>query len=111
MGTYTGMRVTNASDLADWLVGAVSELADDDVDMRVNGTEEGFHETWFTVHDGNTGAEYQVTVKRSSGRPRKGFYCPDCYDAYGDARTDCMQHMVEAHGYDPDDADMGVGSN
>lgn len=104
-----GTFITNAEDLAEALRGCWNEAGEAENDLRFE-IEGGFHETNIFVRDTTTGSEYSITVKRQSGAPTRGFYCPECYAAFGTYRTDCMQHMVEAHGYDPDDADMEVRS-
>jgi hypothetical protein len=109
-------HIQNAEELAGLIRNGLDSLEDygnEDYDLGIE-VNEGFHETIVRVRDRASGSEYSVIVKRQSGAPREGYYCPDCYDAFGtgpSARTDCMQHMVEAHGYDPNDADMSVGEN
>ncbi len=103
----------NAIKLGEWLVEAIDGGAtDDQIDLRVDGSE-GFGQQYdMTICDITTGVEYQVTVMRVSNANHGINECPAGCEFYAtdEDRDDMEAHLRDEHDWDEEQLEEYFGS-
>lgn len=109
------MALRNTSEVAELLVGLFTGDVDlDELDETIawgSGGVQTFADAGLLTRDAGIvlaaagGAEFQISIVRSARAD--GAVCVECGDDF-ESSTDLMQHLVEGHGYDVDDADMAA---